>query len=113
MAATPKQAHALSSYFVKKYKEKYGYDHRFNRNKARWSWDNMLMDMTPTEAKSLVDYYFTTINPQNHPLEWFFYNYDKLEEAKAKMEEDQRRLEVIRAESAKRAEEWRKKKNGQ
>lgn len=109
---SPKQAHTLSTYFGQQFKSKYGFDHRFNRNKARWSWDNILMDMTLTETKDLIDYYFTTVSPNGHTLEWFFYNYDKLAEAKEKTDADQKSLALIREASKKRAEEWRKKKSG-
>lgn len=106
---TPKQAHTLSTYFGNKFKSRYGYEHKFNRNKARWSWDAMLMDMTMDETKELIDYYFDTINTSGHTLEWFFYNYDKLSEAKAKYDEDRKRLAVIREATRKRTEEWKKK----
>lgn len=102
----------MSSYFGQQYKEKYGYDHRFNRNKARWSWDNILMDMTLTEAKELIDYYLTTVSPNGHTLEWFFYNYDKLAEAKEKTDADRKRLALIREATRLRTEEWRKKQSG-
>lgn len=110
--SSPKQAHTLSSYFGQQYKNRYGFEQKFNRNKARWSWDNILMDMTLTEAKELIDYYFTTVGPHNHSLEWFFYNYDKLAEAKEKMDVDQRRLAVIREATRKRTEEWRNRNSG-
>lgn len=109
---SPKQAHTLSSYFGQQFKKKYGFEHKFNRNKARWSWDNILMDMTLTETKDLIDYYFTTVSPNGHTLEWFFYNYDKLAEAKEKMDADRQRLAVIREATRRRTEEWRKKNSG-
>lgn len=107
---TPKQAHTLSSYFGKQFKAKYGYEHKFNRNKARWSWDNILMDMTMDEAKALIDYYFATVNPSGHTLDWFFWNYDKLEEAKEKTDKDVAALAVIREQTRIRTEEWRNKR---
>lgn len=108
--STPKQAHILSHHFGQAFKKKYGFDHKFNRNKARWSWDNILMDMTMDETKALIDYYFTTISPNGHTLEWFFYNYDKLAEAKEKVDEDRRALAEIRERTRIRTEEWRKKR---
>jgi hypothetical protein len=108
---SPKQAHTLSTYFGKKFKEKYGFEHKFNRNKARWSWDNILMDMTLSETQDLIDYYFGTINPSGHTLEWFFYNYDKLAEAKEKTDADRKALAILREQSKQRAEEWRAKRD--
>jgi hypothetical protein len=110
--ATPKQAHTLVSYFGKQYKAKYGFDPKVNRYKARWGFDAILMDMSVDEAKALIDYYFGTVSPSGHDLDWLFYNYDKLAEAKEKTDADRAALAVLREQSKKRAEEWRKKKNG-
>ncbi len=108
--STPKQAHTLSTYFGKQFKAKYGYEQKFNRNKARWSWDNILMDYTMDEAKALIDYYLSTASPNGHNLDWFFYNYDKLAEAKEKTDEDRAALAAIREQTRIRTEEWRKKR---
>lgn len=110
--ATPKQAHTLVSYFGKKYKEKYGFDPKVNRYSARWGFDSILMDMTVKQAEGLLDYYFQTQNPNGHTLDWFFYNYEKLAEAKEKTDADEKELAVIREASRKRTEEWRKKQSG-
>lgn len=110
--ATPKQAHAMVSYFGKKYKEKYAIEPRLNRYSARWGFDSVLMDMSEAEAKALVDYYFETQSLNGHSLEWFFYNYEKLAESMANRDEDAASLAAIREQSKRRAEEWRKKKSG-
>lgn len=108
---TPKQAHALVSYFQKQYEARYGCKpKRVNRYAARWGFDSILMDMSEDDAKSLIDYYLTTVSQNNHALDWFFYNYEKLIEAKEKHEKDAAALARIREESKKRAEEWRQKK---
>lgn len=110
--ATPKQAHALVTYFGKNYKEKYGFDPKVNRYAARWGFDSILMDMSVDDAKALIDYYFLTVSPNGHTLDWFFYNYEKLAEAKEKTDADQKRLAVIREATKKRTEEWRQKHSG-
>ena len=110
--ATPKQAHTLTTYYGNKYKEKYGFEAKTNRYKARWGWDAILMDMSEKDTKSLVDYYFTTISPNGHDLDWFFYNYDKLAEAKEKSDADAKAQAVIRERTRRATEEWRKKNSG-
>lgn len=110
--ATPKQAHALVSYFATKYKGKYGYAPKVNRYAARWGFDSLLMDMDVGEAESLIDYYFETMSLNGHALDWFFYNYDKLMISKEARDEDAAKLARIREETKKRTEEWRKKKSG-
>lgn len=106
--AQAKDCHALVTYFVKKYEEVYGFKPTVNRHSARWGFDSILSDLSSTEAKSLIDYYFRTESAKGHPLDWFFYNYDKLLIAKAESDVDADRTAKLREESKKRAEEWRK-----
>jgi len=107
MAITAKDCHVCTTYFVKKYKERYGVEPNVNRNTARWSWANVLEGMSPSDVKELIDYYFTTTQAKRHNLEWFFYNYDKLMEGKQESEKDKARREKMRRESEQRAKEWR------
>ena len=107
---TPKQAHALVTYFGKKFKEKYGYEPKLNRYAARWGFDAILMDMSGDEAKGLIDHYFQTMSDKNHSLDWFLYNSEKLAEAKEKTDADKAALAVIRQRTKERTEEWRKKR---
>lgn len=108
---TPKQAHALTTYFVKKYTGEYGAAPKVNRYSARWGFDAILMDMPAPDVKKLIDYYFTTVSAQSHSIEWFFYNYDKLSEAMEKYEADRKALAEIRERTRQRTEEWRARKN--
>lgn len=110
--ATPKQAHALVTYFGQQYKKKYGIDPKVNRYAARWGFDSILMDMTADETKGLIDYYLTTLSPSGHTLDWFFYNYEKLAEAKERRDDDAASLARIRKETQRRTEEWRARKSG-
>lgn len=110
--ATPKQAHALVTYYSQQYEKKYGFKPVANRYKARWGFDTVLMDMSPDATIALIDYYFETASPNGHDLEWFFYNYDKLVIAKQKRDEDVKSLTALREASKTRAEEWRKKNSG-
>lgn len=110
--ATPKQAHALVAYFVSRYKARYGFAPKLNRYAARWGFDSILMDMSPDDAMTLIDYYFETISTNGHALDWFFYNYEKLAEAKTKRDEDATQQVLIRERTKQRTEEWRKKHSG-
>lgn len=109
MAVKAQDCHALISYFVKGYKEKYGMEPVVNRHSARWGFDSILQGMAPAEARNLIDYYFTTTQAKRHNLEWFFYNYDKLIEGRRESEKDRDRREKMRRESEQRAREWREK----
>jgi len=104
---TAQQCHALTTYFVSGYTDKFSKKPVVSRNKARWQWEGILMDFTPVEARELVDYYFDKY--ENNTLEWFLYNYEKVAESKSNFEENRKRATKIMSETQRRAEEWRKR----
>lgn len=104
--ATPKECNTLTSYFEKAWAQKYGRKSNVNRYKARWGFDAVLGGMSLDNAKELIDFYLTTANNRDHDLEWFFYNYDKLEDARDKAAEDRAEIERLKEETKKRASEW-------
>ena len=108
---TAQQCHAMTTYFASGFKSKYGRSPVVNRHAARWGWESVLMDMPTTEAKALVDYYLETNSENNHSLDWFFYNYDKLILAMAERDKDREERRRLREESARRAAEWRARGN--
>lgn len=108
--ATATQANALSTYYINKYEEKYGIKPLINRNKARWSWDNILQDLKPKEVKELIDYYFQSDSTRAHDLEVFFYNYDKILTAMKDAEVYRSERQRLFEESQKRAQEWKEKR---
>ena len=103
--ATAKDCHTLTSYYVKKYKERYGVNPVVNRHSARWGFDSILVDLTMTEAKELLDFYFNTGSTKRHAIDWFLYNYEKLIEVQAKLKEDADHRAQLRKESELRAKE--------
>lgn len=102
-----KDCHAITSYYEKQYKEKYGSAPNVNRVTARWNFDSILQAMSTAQAKELIDYYFTTPPTRRHELEWFFYNYEKLVKAMYEAKEDAAHRRKLMEESKARAEQWR------
>ena len=107
--ATAKDCHTLTSYFISSYTEKYGRKPIVNRNVARWSWDNILQDLTMVECRDLVDYYMKTDGNHGNSLPWFFGHYDQLMVNKKSQDEDAETRALLREETKRRTEEWRKK----
>jgi hypothetical protein len=105
--ASAKDAHSLTSHYEKGFKAKYGTKSSANGVTARWNFDTLLRQMSIQEVKDLIDYYFTTPPTNMHSLDWFFYNYDKLVQAKAKAVEDAAHRRKLMEESKQRAEAWR------
>lgn len=105
--ATAKDCHALTSYYVKGYEVRYGVKPNVNRNTARWGFDSMLQDLSMNHVRQLIDYYFTTPPTRRHDLDWFFYNYEKLNNAMSEAREDAKHRSKLMEESKQRAEAWR------
>lgn len=107
--ATAAQAHQLSDYYIKKYVERYGEKPIINRNKARWSWDNIMHDLKPAEIRELLDYYFASNSAKAHDLDNFFYNYDKIITSKIAYDKDRVERKRMMKETEERTRRWREK----
>lgn len=109
---TVQQCYAMTSYFVAAFKSHYkGQEPVLNRHAARWGFESILMGLPPEEVKKLIDFYFTTKSQKRHALDWFFYNYEKLQESMNVLELDKERRAKLREESEARAAEWRARGN--
>lgn len=104
--ATAQQCHALTTYYIDKHTEVVGKTPRVNRNKSKWGWEAMLIDYNPVEARELIDHYLEHY-ADKPSLEWFLYNYEKVDEAKAEYEERKVATAKRMNETQKRLEEWR------
>lgn len=99
-----KQAQSLLSLYATLYKDKYGKPITFNRFKEKWAMTDVIDSVGYERATELLEYYFTVTKP-GHPLQWFFYNFDRLDEIIKQVEEDQARREKIRQQTKKMVEE--------
>ena len=54
-------------------------------------------------AKELLEYYFRT-NKSGHPLSFFYYNFDKIDQLKIEIDRDKINRERLRAETKKMVE---------
>jgi hypothetical protein len=107
---TAQDCHKLTTYYEKKYKEKYKTAAVVNRNTARWGFDSILKGISPEETKELLDYWFSADSTQRHPLQWFFYNYDKLIAARSEQSEDDALRDNLRKKTEQRVKEWRERR---
>jgi|SRR6478609_6351184 len=108
--AAAKDCHILTNYYMAKYKDKYGIGAIVNAHKARWGFDNVLMSVTLGEAKRLLDFYMDTQSSNAHDLEWFFYNYDKLQTNMARVAEDEELRRRLRQQTKERVEQWKERR---
>lgn len=103
------QAHALLSHYIKLYTGKYNRAPVINRFKEKWAMIDVIDSVGGARAKELLEYYFRTTNP-GHPLQWFFYNFDRLHENEQKEAEDRRKRDKLRAETKARVEQFRRER---
>ena len=102
---TAQQCHALTTYFMTAVENATGYKPAVNRNKARWGFDSVLMDYSPSQARELIDYYVK--HYERPTIEWFLFNYEKVEVAKTEHDENEIIAAKRREATAQRLEDWR------
>ena len=107
--AAAKDCRILTQYYMQLWKDKYKSGAVVNAHKARWGFDNVLMTMTLGEAKRLLEFYMDTESNNQHSLEWFFYNYEKIEAAIEQSAADAQHRRVLREQTKARVEKWSKR----
>lgn len=103
---TPKQeAHALITYFLKKYKSLYGTNPPgLNRYTLTFGFEGLYLDYED-EARALIDYYFDSY--VNHSPKYFIGKYGEIAEEKIEDEKDAIERERIYRETIKRVKKKR------
>jgi hypothetical protein len=102
--ADAKQPYALLSLYEKLYSEKYNKVARLNKFKEKWAMQDVIESVGYDRARELLGYYFR-VAKQGHPLQWFFYNFDRLDDMLIQSEEDARRRQKLREATKKMVEE--------
>lgn len=91
----PDQGKLLLKYFKDLWEEKYKRPLEINLFKEKWAAVDVIDSVGAKRAKELIDYYFTTGN-LGHSLQWFFYNFDKLDSAlKEKVKDKEHRAKIM------------------
>ena len=102
--ADTKQPYALLSLYEKLYTEKYSKVARLNKFKEKWAMQDVIESVGYDRARELIEYYFR-VTKQGHPLQWFFYNFDRLDEMLSQSQEDEMRRKKMREATKKMVEE--------
>ena len=82
-----KQAYGLVSLYIALYKNKYKKVPLVNKYRDKWAMQDVIDTVGYERARILMDYYFKCSKP-GHPLNWFLYNFDKLDDTLLKSEQD-------------------------
>lgn len=94
-AQDTKLAYSLITMYTGLYKTRYGKTPTINKYREKWGMQDVLESIDYDRAKELLEYYFK-LDRAGHPLQWFFYNFDKLDEAVRKRDVDTKRRDMVR-----------------
>ena len=101
--ANEKQPYILIGLYENLYQERYGKKPRVNKFREKWAMQDVIDSVGFERAKELVVYYFKT-SKSGHPLNFFFYNFDKIDYLKAEIEKDITKRRILREETKRMVE---------
>ena len=101
--ANEKQPYVLIGLYESLYQERYGKKPRVNKFREKWAMQDVIDSVGFERAKELVIYYFKT-SKSGHPLNFFFYNFDKIDYLKAEIEKDITKRRILREETKRMVE---------
>lgn len=86
------------------YKDKYGRAVTINKFREKWAMQDVIDSVGFDRAKELLEYYFG-LNKNGHPLQFFFYNFDKMDALKVEIEKDKEKRRLLLEETKKMVEQ--------
>lgn len=92
--ASEKEPYILLSLYETLYKEKYGNKPKINKFREKWAMQDVIDSIGFDRTKDLLVYYFKT-NKVGHPINFFFYSFDRLDYYKTEMEKDKSNRKVL------------------
>ena len=101
--ANDKGPYILISLYESLYKQKYGKSPRINKFREKWAMQDVIDSVGYDRAKELIEYYFR-INKFKHPLQFFFYNFDRIDRMERDIKNDKIHRDHLREETRKLVE---------
>ena len=101
--ANDKGPYILISLYESLYKQKYNKSPRINKFREKWGMQDVIDSVGYERAKELIEYYFK-INKFNHPLQFFFYNFDRIDRMQKDIQNDRIHRDHLREETRKLVE---------
>lgn len=102
--ASDKAPYILMTLYQSLYKEKYGRVPQLNKFREKWAMQDLIDSVGIDRAKELLIYYFS-LPKGGHPLQFFFYNFDRIDSALVEIEKDKERRRLLLEETKKMVEE--------
>jgi hypothetical protein len=91
--ANEKEPYILISLYQSLYKQRYGSVPKINKFREKWAMQDVIDSVGIDRAKDILVYYFS-LPKGGHPLQFFFYNFDRMDSAieDGKKDKERRRL---------------------
>ena len=102
--ANEKEPYILISLYQSLYKDKYGKPPTMNNFREKWAMQDVIDSVGFDRAKELLVYYFK-ISKSGHPMQFFFFNFDKMDVMEKEIKKDQDRRRLLMEETKKMIEE--------
>ena len=102
--ASEKEPYVLIGLYQSLFKEKYGRIPTMNKFREKWAMQDVIDSVGFDRAKQLLVYYFS-LNKNGHPLQFFFYNFDKMDALKIEIERDKEKRRLLLEETKKMVEQ--------
>jgi hypothetical protein len=99
-----RQPYVLISIYEMLYKEKYNRAPKINKYREKWAMQDVIDSIGFDRARDVIEYYFRTNRP-GHPLQHFFFNFDKLDSVMIELDKDKLVREKLRMQTKQMVEE--------
>ena len=86
------------------YKDRYGKSPTLNKFREKWAMQDVIDSVGFQKANDLLYYYFS-LEKAGHPLQFFYYNFDKMENARIELQKDIETRRLLRESTKKMVEE--------
>lgn len=93
--ANNKEPYILLTQYQNLYKEKYGVSPTINKFREKWAMQDVIDSIGFDRAREVLEYYFTT-SKSRHPLQFFFYNFDRMENIMVELIKDKENRRILR-----------------
>jgi hypothetical protein len=102
--ANNKEPYILLTLYQNLYKDKYNRAVTINKFREKWAMQDVIDSVGYDRAKELLEYYFG-LTKNGHPLQFFFYNFDKMDALKTEIEKDKEKRRLLLEETKKMVEQ--------
>ena len=103
MAEKSKEPYVLIGLYEKLYFEKYNKKPRLNKFREKWAMQDVIDSVGYDRARELIEYYFKT-SKNGHPLNFFFYNFDRIDQVETEIQKDKANRVMLREQTKKLVE---------